>query len=768
MTAESAVELWPLAEAKLAAPRQRSGLVNRPRIMQILDAGADAALTLAAAPPGFGKSTAVRAWCATRGEPLAWVTLDARDNDPVRLWTYIATAVDRIRPGLGRRALGQLGATADVSGPLDDLLNRIAGFGTELAIVLDDLQTVTDRDALASIDYAVEHLPANTRLIVITRIDPALGLARLRAGGALAELRADDLAFTVAETRELLVERGKLALGDDEIELLHARTEGWPAALVLAALWLGRVPDLPAAVREFGGAQRFVADYLLSEVIGSLDAEIRPFVLRVSVLRRFTAELCDGVFDRSDSASLLAELEHSSHFMVRMERGGWYRVHSLLAELAELQLTAHEPGAVAETHRRAAHWLRSKGLVIEAADHAIAAGDHVLLAELLAEHHLTLIRNGGARTLLHCVEALPAELVVAHPELAVSAATAATMIGQAVARRRLLQLARRAEAEYPERCTPYVQAVAGMVRAAAVDTNVGEAVREGRRAAAIAEAGADAAFVAAFGGYARALYLAGEVEDAWAAALRAVEHPDAPRRAPGHAFARSTLALVAAERGQVEMARHHAAVARSLVGAIGSSRSWLGANASAAIGLAHAYEGDLGEAERELTSAEHFFRDEVPTVHHAWLLLLLARVRCRRGRLGDAEATLQSARGAISELEDGGRVPWLAADVGRELSEAQSRAAVGELLDPPSPAELTVLRLLDTDLSVRQIGEELFLSANTVRTHKRSLYRKLRVNTRADAVARAGALGLIGDRIHPGESGDPTGDGGSEPATVVE
>ena len=403
MTGHSAAELWPLAEAKLAAPRQRSGLVDRPRILQVLDAGADAALTLVAAPPGFGKSTAVRAWCASRTEPLAWVTLDARDNDPVRLWTYIATAVDRIRPGLGRRTLGLLGATADVSGPLDDLLNRIGALGTELVIVLDDLQTVTDREALASIDYAVEHLPANARLIVITRIDPALGLARLRAGGALAELRADDLAFTVAETRELLVERGKLAVGDDEIELLHARTEGWPAALVLATLWLRRVPDLPAAVREFGGDQRFVADYLLSEVIGSLDADIRPFVLRVSVLGRFTAELCDGVFDRSDSASLLAELEHSNHFMVRMERGGWYRVHSLLAELAELQLTAHEPGAVADTHRRAAHWLRSKGLAIEAADHAIAAGDHELLAELLVEHHLMLIRTGGARTLLRWV-----------------------------------------------------------------------------------------------------------------------------------------------------------------------------------------------------------------------------------------------------------------------------------------------------------------------------------------------------------------------------
>src|SRR3954452_8218151 len=153
VTGDSAAGLWPLAEAKLATPRQRTGLVDRPRITQILDAGADAALTLVAAPPGFGKSTAVRTWCASRTEPPAWVTLDARDNDPVRLWTYVATAVDRLRPGLGRRALGQLGATADVTGPLDDLLSGIGGLGTELVIVLDDVQTVTDREAVASIDY---------------------------------------------------------------------------------------------------------------------------------------------------------------------------------------------------------------------------------------------------------------------------------------------------------------------------------------------------------------------------------------------------------------------------------------------------------------------------------------------------------------------------------------------------------------------------------------------------------------------------------------
>jgi LuxR family transcriptional regulator, maltose regulon positive regulatory protein len=735
--------LWPLAETKLLAPREGEGLIARPRVLRALDAAADAALTLVSAPPGSGKSTAVRAWCASRSSELCWVTLDARDNDPVRLWTYVATAVDRVLPGVGHAALGPLRAGSALADPIDKLLNGIRARAREFVLVLDDLQTVTDGECLASIDYALEHLPATAHVIVLTRIDPELRLPQLRARGALTELRADELAFTAAEAHELLVERNRIDLGAEEVELLRKRTEGWPAAIVLAAIWLRRVDDPRAAVCHFGGDHRFVADYLTHEVVGSLTDDVRSFLLRVSVLGGFTAALCDGVLERSDSASLLAELERTNQFVVPLERGDWYRVHSLFAEFARFQLASREPGVVAELHGRAARWLRSRGLPAEAAEHASAAGDDELVAELLVEHHLVLIRSGGARTLLELVHALPVEVVVEHPELAVGAATAATMIGRPVERRRLLHLADSTEAEHPELFTPYVQAVAGMVRAASVDTDVGLAVREGRRAVEIAEAEADPALVAALGGYARALYLAGEIDEARAAALRAVEHPDAGRRAPGHAFARSTLALVAVDRADLELARAHAREARSLVGAAGGGRTWLGANASVAHGLVLAGEGSLLEAERALTHAERFFRDEVATVHHAWLSILLARVRCHRGHLQEAETTLRLAQETIHELADGGRIPSLADEVGRELEQAQRRARHKEILEPPSRAELAVLRLLPSELSAREIAEELFLSPNTVRSHTRSLYRKLAVNSRAEAVSRAVALGLI-------------------------
>jgi LuxR family transcriptional regulator, maltose regulon positive regulatory protein len=735
-----AEELPPLAEAKLAAPRQRAEIVQRPRLRKAVDDGEGAALTLVAAPAGYGKTTAVRDWCASSQAPLAWVTLDVGDNDPTRLWRYVATAVDRVRQGLGRGALRRLAMSGpSIEGVVDELMNGIAAFDDELVLVLDDLQTVSDDECLASIDYAIEHLPASARLIVLTRTDPALRLPRLRAGGRLAELRATELAFTAVEAQELLVESGGISLSTEEVEVLRRRTEGWPAALFLAALWLRSVDDPHRAVREFGGDHRFVADYLSTEVIGSLEDDARSFLLRACVLGRFTAKLCDAVFGRSDSASVLADLERSNLFVLHLEHGGWYRMHSLFAEFATYQLTALEPGAAEEIHRRAARWLDSRGLRAEAIEHASAANDYELVAQILVEYQIPAFRNGEARTLLRWMQTLPDEQFVEHPELAVGAA-----IGQAtLEQRRFLQLAGRAQAERPERVSAYVQATAEMVRALSVYGGVSQAVLSGRRAVSIAQAASDEVLVAALGAYARALYFAGDLDAAWAAALQAVEHPDVERRPPGHALARSTLALVAVDREHIASARAQAEQAKSIVGALGISRSWLGANASAALGSVLASEGAHAEAERELAFAEQFFHDEVATVHHAWLLVLLARVRCRRGRLLEAEATLRAAREAIDELTDSGRMPSIAVEVEQEVAAARGRAGNGEVLERPSEAELAVLRLLATDLSARQIGGELFLSANTVRSHTRALYRKLGVKSRADAVARASAAGLF-------------------------
>ncbi len=739
-------ELPPLAAAKLAAPRQREGLVARPRLTHTFDAGADAALTLVSAPPGYGKTTAVRVWCAASATAWAWVTLDGHDNDPARLWTYAATAVDRVREGLGRRALQRLRvAGMPVEIAVDELMNGIAAYGRELALVLDDCHAVTNGECLASLRYAVERLPPNGRLILLTRADPQIGLAQLRARGTLAELRASELAFTRSEARELLVVRGGLRLQDSDVDVLMKRTEGWPAAVYLAALWLRTVSDHRRAVRRFGGDHRYVAEYLSREVLASLDAEQRSLLLGAAVLGRFTAALCDGVLDRSDSASALAELEQRNMLVLPLERQEWFRVHSLFAQFAAASLASIEPGAADRIHRRAAGWLRSRGLMVEATEHAAAAGDHQTVAELLSQYHLALLRKGSARTLLRWVRTLPDEVLLDHPELVLAGAAAATIMGHlTLVRRRFLELASRAKQTRPERFGAYADGLMSMVRSVGIDAGVEDAVVEGRRAVELAaRSGAGELLVDGLAGLAHAQYFAGQLDKAWATAYRAVEHPDAERIAPGYVMARSTLALVAADRGRLGSARVHAEAARTVIGRITSSRSWLGAHASVALGAVLAGEGDLVGAEREFVSAERFFSDEVATVHHARLLVRLADARRLRGRLDEAERTLLRAREAFAELPDSGMVAALAAKAWTELEETRRHATRGTMVQRPTDAELAVMRLLATDLSARGIGQKLFLSPNTVRSHMRAIYRKLAVSSRADAVARATALGLM-------------------------
>jgi LuxR family maltose regulon positive regulatory protein len=741
----------PLVESKLAVPSVRHGVVDRPRVDRALDADGAASLTLVVAPAGYGKTTAVRAWCASRGVALAWVTLDEGDNDPARLWRYVASAVDRVRPGLGRGALRRLGvADAPVEVAIDELMDGVAGLGSELVVVLDDLHAVTSLGCLSSIDHALERVPSNLRLVLLARVDPALTLARLRAADELVEVRVNELAFTPAEARELLVVLGRLGLGAEETEMLVERTEGWPAALVLAWLWLRSVEDPARAVRSFGGDSRFVADYLSGEVLAALDEDDRAFLYGVAVLGEFTAEMCDAMLDRSDSAARLVELERSNLFVSRLERGGWFRIHSLFAEYARTRLASLDPGGPAVIHRRAAVWLRAQGLAVEAVGHAAAAGDHELVAEVMVEQHLALIRGGAGGTVLRWVRTLPEDQLVQHPVAAAAAAAAAMLVGgHTLEQRRLLQLAD--GAGQAERVDPYVEAVAGLVRAGTIDRGVGQAVLNGRRAVALAEADSNAneIITGTLAAYSRALFFAGELDEASAVAVRALEHPAIERHVPSLVAAYSTLAFVAVERGRLASARGHAEKARAAVGRIGTSRSWLGANASAALGVVLAAEGTLVEAEHELAAAERFFADDVPTLHHTWLLVLLARVRTQRGRLTDADATLRSARDALDELSDSGPVPALADQVAQELEAASDRASTGELLQPPTDAELAVLTLLAGDLSIREIGERLFLSQNTIRSHTRALYRKLGVHTRSDAVARATALGLLKQTQRP-------------------
>ena len=296
------------------------------------------------------------------------------------------------------------------------------------------------------------------------------------------------------------------------------------------------------------------------------------------MLGEFTAELCDRALDRADSAARLSELGLSYQFISRSERGDWFRVHSLFADYAQARLAPIDPDAPRAIHRRAAEWLRAHGLAVQAVEHAAAAGDDELLAALLVEYHLHLIRGGAGRTLLRWVGTLPDERIVEHPELAVGAATAAMLLGgRTLTQRRLLTLAERAGGERPDQRDAYVEAAARLVWAVTINRGVRQAVLDGRRAVALAEADANEILTAALSSYARALFFAGELDEASAVAMRALAHPAIERAVPSLVVARSTLALVAIDRGRLASARDHAEKAKAAVGRIGTSRSWLGA-----------------------------------------------------------------------------------------------------------------------------------------------------------------------------------------------
>ncbi|MGZ4345404.1 MAG: LuxR C-terminal-related transcriptional regulator, partial [Solirubrobacteraceae bacterium] len=454
-------------EAKIALPRVQPGMLRRSRLLEIVDGHGGAALTVVNAPVGYGKTTFLRLWCIERSEAVIWMTLDAADDDPVRLWMHLATAVERLGEGLGRRALMCLGVRgAPVETAVDELMNGLVAYGRPVAIVLDDLHAVASERSLRSIAHAIERLPGNARLLAATRSDPEIGVARLRARGALMEIRARELAFTVDEAREVIVREG-IALSGESVELLVARTEGWPGGLYLAALWLRDLEDPDEGVRAFAGSARHVADYLTDEVLTALAPQVRDFLLRTSVLGRFTPELCNAVLGREDSAAVLAELAHSNMFLVSLDaHGEWYRYHHLFGELLQLELGREDAPVL---RRRAAAWCRTHGFVEDAIEYAAAAGDAETVAELLVEHHLEFVWGGRVVQFLGWVRWLPSELLLAHPSLPAVAAFAAALLARPeVEIQRLLAVAERARRERPQLWSPYVEAVAEVTRAALI------------------------------------------------------------------------------------------------------------------------------------------------------------------------------------------------------------------------------------------------------------------------------------------------------------
>jgi LuxR family maltose regulon positive regulatory protein len=386
-----------LLATKLHLPRLRPDLLARPRLIHQLNRAAAHELVLVSTPAGFGKTTLLAEWATASERPVAWLSLDAGDNDPARFWRYVVSAVDRVHAGIGDRVLPLLSAPEQPTpeAVVTVLVNELAAHVGECWLILDDYHVIESRPVHDSLALLLERLPPPAHAVLASRSDPPLPLARLRARGQLAELRAADLRFTPEEVTAVLREIWGLDLPEEGVAALEARTEGWVSGLQLAALALRGAADPARLVQEFAGSHRYVLDYLTEEVLERQPDKVKAFLLETSVLERLTGPLCDAVTGRLDGQRMLEDLERANLFVVPLdEERRWYRYHHLFADLLRARLHPADPDRVPGLHRRAADWAEEHGLIEDAARHALAAGDDVWAARLVERSVDEVLRRG--------------------------------------------------------------------------------------------------------------------------------------------------------------------------------------------------------------------------------------------------------------------------------------------------------------------------------------------------------------------------------------
>ncbi|MDQ0689287.1 LuxR C-terminal-related transcriptional regulator [Arthrobacter sp. W4I7] len=421
----------PLIATKLFVPKVRSQVVTRARLLERLRRGADVRLTLVSAPAGFGKTTLLAQWLGTGPDNraherpderrVAWVSLDATDKESSSFWTYVVSALQGAVPGVGSSALESLASpAAPVEGALTTLVNDLAAAPSEVWLVLDDYHLVDNPEVGKGLAFLLEHLPPNIHVIISTRADPGLPLSRWRARGELVEVRAAELRFTSQEAAAYFNEAAGLGLSEAEVAALEQRTEGWVAALQLAALSLQGRADIAGFVAGFAGNDRYIVDYLVEEVLEHQSQEVRNFLLNTSVLDRLSGPLCDAVTGGGDGSWMLTALERANLFLVPLDdRRECFRYHHLFADVLRARLLSQQPGLVPLLHERASLWYEHNALTDEAVRHALAGQDFGRAAHLM-ELAVPVIRRERQESLLFgWLKALPDDVVRRSPVLSV-------------------------------------------------------------------------------------------------------------------------------------------------------------------------------------------------------------------------------------------------------------------------------------------------------------------------------------------------------------
>ena len=416
----------PLLETKLYVPKLRRGVVARPRLSEHLSRGAaESKLTLISAPAGFGKTTLVAEWLAataTKERSAAWLSLDQSDNDPASFWSYLVAALQTAGPVVGATALSLLQPPqAPIEAVLATLLNELSAVPNDLVLVLDDYHVIDAREIQGGMEFLLDHLPPRLHVVIATRADPALPLSRLRARGELAEIRAADLRFTPDEAGAYLNEVMGLDLAARDVAALEGRTEGWIAALQLAALSMRGRDDVAGFIAGFAGDDRYIVDYLVEEVLQRQPERVRDFLLQTSILDRLTGPLCDAVTGQEDGKATLEALERGNLFVVPLDNSRrWYRYHHLFADVLRAHLLNERPERLPAVHRQASNWYEEHGMRSEAIAHALSARDFARAADLVELAFPAMRKIRAEYAVLDWLKALPEGVIRTRPVLSVT------------------------------------------------------------------------------------------------------------------------------------------------------------------------------------------------------------------------------------------------------------------------------------------------------------------------------------------------------------
>ena len=611
-----------LLPTKFYLPPTPGGFVARPQLLEKLDEALTCRLTLISAPAGAGKTTLVSAWAQSlrkrKATTFGWLSLDAADNAPERFWEYLLACLEEGGAGLDSGSVlpenSETGPGAEVPAGLVRGLVNLKG---ELILILDDYHLIQNKEIHAALGNLLEHTPPRLHLVILTRSDPPLELARLRVLGQLTEIRMEQLRFSAQEAGLFLKKSAGVQLTEAEIATLNARAEGWIAGLQMAAISLRGRQDAGAFVSAFAGSHRFVFDYLLEQVLNRQTPEVREFLLKTSVLERLSAPLCEAVAETKAARGLLDTLERDNLFLTPLDdERGWYRYHQLFADLLKLMLEQNHAGLAAELHRRASGWYETQEMIPEALDHALSAGDTELAARLVSENVLALVECDEVAPTLQKIDSLPLPKLKGLPWLSIARAWVLSA-DQAQKSHQLLDAVEQnleTLSDPAERQRMAGHLAAAWVSVYSAEGNMAETVRHAQLAEALLPADEVAA---------RALNLT-----LWGDILSKDEHDPA--------------AMPILERGlalALQAAKPHVALA-----------------AGAALTLGHIGAGRFREAERicqeALAQAAAYERRTRRTLSAASLnYTLLARIRLEAG---DAEKAIQLGCKGLALGERGG------------------------------------------------------------------------------------------------------------------